>query len=154
MRRAVRGEGHDFPRIPVKEIHQGTSSKSIISTDSFLSFSQILLQILKTGKWKKQDFITLSYENIPSINSTNQNQCSPYLKYWIDGRITDELLPLLPSLSGGQIPSRAMGTFFFFLTFSRIISRVFYMNNRGSMLEIVGKSVSPVENFVQVLRIK
>lgn len=34
----------------------------------------------------------------------------PHLKHWVDGGITDELLPLLPSSFGGQVWSVAMGT--------------------------------------------
>lgn len=59
MCRAVRGEGQHVPRIPVEESHQGASGKSIVLTDSPLSFRQILLQILKTCKCKRKDCIIL-----------------------------------------------------------------------------------------------
>lgn len=47
---AVGGEGQHAPRIPEEEIHQGASNKSIIGSNSSLSFSQILLQTLKTDR--------------------------------------------------------------------------------------------------------
>lgn len=108
VRRAVRGERQHLPRIPEKKIHQGASGKSVISSNSFLSFSQIVLQILTRGRRK-------AVYHQETLNAfVCQETCISirlYLKHWVDGRIADELLPLLTSLSGGQIGSCIAGTF-------------------------------------------